>query len=78
MKAHTGKGIGKTRVRVSMSTLACSYLLSVTVFSVTLGATEAGGGLGVVLTGAPCPVVLVTGICVAVTLTPDMKKRANR
>lgn len=77
MNPHTGKGIWKRNACLRYP-VPRSYLLSVTVLSVTLGATETGGGLGVVLTGAPCAVVFVARICVAVTLTPDMKKQANQ
>lgn len=49
--------------------------MSVTVFPVILGATQTGGGLGVILTGTPRTIVFIACICVAITLTPKIKKK---
>lgn len=46
------------------------HLLPVAVFPVTLRAAEAGRGFSVVLAGATSAIVLITRVCMAVTLTP--------
>lgn len=51
------------------------YLLPIAVFPVTLRAAQAGGGLCVVLAGATCAIMLITGVCMSITLTPAKERR---
>ena len=57
--------------------IACAYLLPVAVFPVTLRATQTGGGLCVVLTGATSAIVFITCVCMAITLTPAKRRQSK-